>query len=42
MDPLVINFNEIEDLRDLGVAADNEYSEQQLVKFGPPKNRKYR
>ena len=27
-------FNEIEDLRDLGVAADNEYSKQQLFKFG--------
>ena len=33
-DPIVNIFNEIEDLRDLGVAADNEYSEQQLVKFG--------
>ena len=27
-------FNEIEGLRNLGVAADNEYSERQLVKFG--------
>ena len=27
-------FNEIEDLRDLGVAADNKYFEQQLFKFG--------
>ena len=32
---LIVNiFNEIEDLKDLGVAADNKYSEQQLVKFG--------
>ena len=31
-------FNEIEDLMDLmdlGIAADNEYSEHQLIKFGP-------
>ena len=34
VDPIVNIFYEIEDLKDLGVAADNEYSEQQLVKFG--------
>ena len=33
VDPIVNIFNEIEDLRDLGVAADNEYSEQQVIKF---------
>ena len=34
INPIVNIFNEIEDLRDLGVTADNKYSEQQLVKFG--------
>ena len=34
VDPIVNIFNEIEYLRDLGVVADNEYSDQQLVKFG--------
>ena len=34
VDPIVNVFNEIEDLRDLGVAADNEYSEQNFLKFG--------
>ena len=33
VDPIVNILNEIEDLRDLVVAVDNEYSEQQLVKF---------
>ena len=33
VDPIVDIFNEIDNLRDLGVGADNEYSEQQLVKF---------
>ena len=27
-------INGMEDLRDLGAAVENEYSEQQLVKFG--------
>ena len=34
VDPRVNIFNEIEDLRDLWLVADNEYSEQKLVKFG--------
>ena len=34
VDPIVNMFNEIEDLRDLGVAADKEYFKQQLVKIG--------
>ena len=34
VDPIINIFNEIEDLRYLGVAADNKYSEQQLLKFG--------
>ena len=34
VDSIVNIFNEIEDLRYLGVAADNEYYKHQLVKFG--------
>ena len=34
VDPIVNIFNDIEDLRDLGIEVDNEYSEQQVVKFG--------
>ena len=33
VDPIINIFNEIKYLRNLGVAEENEYSEQQLVKF---------
>ena len=33
-DPLVVLFNEIEELKALSIAADNEYTEKQLVSIG--------
>ena len=33
-DPIVTFFNEIEDLQNFGIAANNEYYEEQFVKFG--------
>ena len=32
--PLVVSYNEVEDLRALSIAAQNEYIERQLVKIG--------
>ena len=33
-EPLVVLFNEVEDLKDLLITVDNEYTERQLVNIG--------